>query len=412
MTLRVELVSTGSELLNGRTVNQHAAVLGRFLSALGLELMRDTTVPDHLATIIEAVSGALERANLVFVSGGLGPTEDDVTREAMATLLRRRVVSDPHATALLQERLRAAGRSSTPTVERQALVVEGAVVLSNPVGFAPAERLDLEGKTLFLLPGPPAEFQAILETQIVPWLRAHVPAELHRPSHVFMICGLGESGIMERFAAAGLNLSHLRVAYCAAPGRVEVRISAENPSELDDAVHSVRKALGNYIFAEDETRMETVVGRLLKERNATVAVAESCSGGMLGARITAQSGSSHYFRGGVIAYADEVKRQVLGVSQKILDQNGAVSDAVARAMAENVRRLLGATYGIAVTGIAGPTGGTPEKPVGLVFTAVAGPDGTTSRSFRFSGGRDRIREWSVQMALDGLRRRLLGVGYD
>lgn len=409
MNPKIELISTGSELLSGRTINRHASVLAGMLAPLGISLARDTTVPDDITAIADALSSAMGRVDVVLVSGGLGPTEDDITRDAVARVLGRRVVMDQGARAALRERLQQLGRQVTPMVERQALIVEGAWVLPNPVGFAPGERVDSEGKTVFLLPGPPEEFRAVLEAHVIPWLRGRFPRSRPLLGHTFMICGLGESGIMERFREAGFPFGEIHWAYCAAPGRVELKLMTESEALFKDAVEQARALLGDYVFSETGEAMEAVVGRLLRERKATLAVAESCTGGLLGARITQQPGSSDYFLGGVIAYSNAAKTRWLDVPEDILQREGAVSRTTAAIMAESVRRRFDATYGVSVTGIAGPTGGTPEKPVGSVYIAVADAQRTSVRSYRFSGGRDRIREWSVQMALDGLRRRILGI---
>ncbi len=409
MNRRIELVSTGSELLSGRTVNRHAAVLAGMLAPLGITLARDTTVPDELAAISDAVASALGRVDVVLVSGGLGPTEDDITRDAVAGLAGRKVVTDAQALAALRRRISALGRKPTPAVERQALVVEGAEVLPNPVGFAPGERLEIGGKNIFLLPGPPEEFRAVVEAHVIPWFRSRWPGLRPPCQRMFMVCGLGESAIMERFRAEGFPPEDIAIAYCAAPGRVEIRLSGTDERAVSAAADKARRLLGSFVFSEDGRSMEAVVGSLLRERSATVAVAESCTGGALGARITQQPGSSEYFLGGVICYANRIKTEWLEVPETVLQTEGAVSAAAARVMAENVRRKFEATHGVAVTGIAGPSGGTAEKPVGLVFIAVSDSAGAVARSFRFAGGRERIREWSVQMALDQLRRRLLGL---
>lgn len=411
MNRSVELVSTGSELLNGRTVNRHAQTLGERLRPLGLALRRDTTVPDDADLIREAVESALRRAEVVVVTGGLGPTCDDVTRDAVARLLGRRVVVDSASLESLRERLRRAGRAVSPQAELQAQIVEGAVALPNRVGVAPGERLDLDGRTLFILPGPPDEFDAVLQEHVLPWLRHQVGDAGIPQERIFMVCGPGESDIMRRLDQAGFRPEAIEVGYSATAGRVEVRLSApaSRAGDLEASAAVVRAALGADVFAEERLDMEEVIGRLLSARAATLAVTESCSGGLLAHRITAVSGSSRYFLGGVVAYSNEAKQRLLGVSAESLGRWGAVSEAVAQEMALGVCRAFDAAFGLSVTGIAGPTGGTPEKPVGLVFVGLADAGGVWVRRHRFGGNRGRIKEWSSQAAMDLLRRRLSGL---
>lgn len=407
----IELVSTGSELLSGRTVNRHAQTLGRSLRALGLKLVRDTTVPDDIDRIEEAVSAALKRVDVVVVSGGLGPTCDDVTREAIARLLRRSVVRHEPSVEALRERFRQTGRALTEQSERQACIVEGAEALPNPVGAAPAQKLEFDGKTVFVLPGPPREFLAVLEAHVVPWLCANLgPVQAHA-ERTLMVCGIGESDIVALFEKDGFPPAGIEVAYSAAPGRIEVSLSSSqrDPQDVEAAAKRAKELLASNVFTEGRLTMEEVVGRLLIEKKATLATAESCTGGLVGHRITNVSGSSNYYLGGIVAYSNEAKTRDLGVDRDVVARHGAVSAEVAQQMAAGVRKRFGADYGLAITGIAGPTGGTAEKPVGLVCIALADRHEVRVKQSRFAGDRENIKEWSGQMALDFLRRRLQGV---
>jgi nicotinamide-nucleotide amidase len=408
----VELVSTGSELLSGRTVNRHAQVLGDRLSLIGLRLVRDTTVPDDRASIEEAVRSALRRVDLVVVSGGLGPTSDDVTRDALAAVFGARLVMDEGAHENIRARYARAGRAMNPSVERHALVLDCAAALPNSAGLAPGERIERDGKTVFLLPGPPREFLAVLTDHVIPWFSAHLKS-VERPAvRLFEVCGLGESDIVTRLVPDGFPAPGVDVAYCAAPGRVEIRLSAP-PTALDGlaaSADSIRQKLGSHVFAEERVEMEEVIGRLLRDKKETVATAESCTGGLIGHRLTNVSGSSEYYLGGVVAYSNAAKIRDLGVISDALAAQGAVSAEVARQMAVGTRARFGADFGLSTTGIAGPTGGTSEKPVGLTYYAVADSAGCAVREHRFAGSRAVIKEWSSQMALDFLRRRLLGLG--
>jgi nicotinamide-nucleotide amidase len=411
MKPEVELVATGSELLNGRTVNRHASVLGEQLKPLGLPIVCETTVPDDIAAIEDAIRNALRRVDMVLVTGGLGPTCDDVTRDAIARMLGRKIVMDEPSRNSLRTRYGRIGRAVTPQAELQAQIVEGATALANSVGMAPGERLDLDGKVLFALPGPPDEFRAVLLEHVLPWLRqsfgaVHLPAE-----QIFMVCGIGESDIMRRLDEIGFAPKGVEVAYCAAPGRIEVRLTSPRGDReaVESAARDVRQALGESVFAEDRLNMEEVVGRLLAGKKSTLATAESCTGGLVGHRITMVSGSSDYYLGGVIAYSNAVKERELGVNPATLATHGAVSAEAAREMAEGVRTRFSADFGLSLTGIAGPTGGMAEKPVGLVFIALADRARTWVRRHQFNGDRARIKDWSSQMALDLLRRRLQGI---
>ena len=319
MRREVELVTTGTELLIGRTVNRHAFVLGDRLRALGFHLVRDTTIPDDRAAIHEAVQSALGRADVVFVSGGLGPTSDDITRDVLAALLDRQIVIDSSALEAMTVRYQKLGREVTEQARRQALVIEGATVLSNSVGMAPGERIEIGDKVLFLLPGPPREFSAILEEHVLPWLRANAGGS-PVAERLFLLCGVGESDIANRLEKAGFNPPGVEIAYCAAPGRIEVRLTslAGDVAAVERAAAVARPLLGDCVFSEERAEMEDVVGRLLRRQKATLATAESCTGGLIGHRITSVSGSSSYYLGGVVAYSNEVKVRELGVSADTL----------------------------------------------------------------------------------------------
>ena len=411
MSPGVELVTTGSELLSGRTLNRHAQTLGRVLHTLGLNLLRDTTVPDDVKVIEEAISSALKRADIVFVSGGLGPTSDDVTREAIARLLGRAVVRHGPSVEAMRERYRKGGWVLTEQSERQANVVEGSDVLPNSVGAAPGQRIEADGKTIFILPGPPREFLAVLEAHVVPWLRANLGPLPPHAERTLMVCGIGESNIVAIFEKNGFPPAGIDAAYSAAPGRIEITLSSptRETGAVDAAAERAKELLAPNVFAEGRLALEEVVGRLLTDRRATLATAESCTGGLIGHRVTNVDGSSHYYLGGVVAYSNEAKARDLGVAFDAINKHGAVSEEVARQMAVGVRKRFGSSYGLAVTGIAGPTGGTSDKPVGLVCIAIADGREICARQFRFLGDRENIKEWSSQMALDLLRRRLQGV---
>ena len=408
--IAAELVATGTELLIGRTVNTHTQRLGRALAPLGIALERETTLRDDRAAIAAAVRAALTRAQVVFVTGGLGPTCDDLTREALADALGRKIVRDTAALSRIRARCVRLGQSMTDSRARQADILEGAAALSNSVGAAPGQRIELGGgRVLFVLPGPPREFEAILAEHVLPWLRGHYHAA-PAPERILMVCGLGESDVIERFAAAGFDPAPLDLAYCAGPGQLEVRLTGK-PGEESVVTSAAARALailGDHVYAESREDLVAVVGRRLQARGATVATAESCTGGLVAQVLTSVPGSSAWYRGSIVAYANDAKTSLLGVPADLVAAHGAVSEPVARAMAEGARRALGTDFALATTGVAGPDGATPEKPVGLVWWALTDAKGTVARTRRFPGDRDLIRRWTAQYALDLLRRRLDG----
>ncbi len=415
MPAHIELIATGSELLSGRSRDRHAATLARALRPLGGILAAVHIVPDDPAALRATIHAALARSDLLFITGGLGPTCDDLTREAVAAVLGRRVILDEPSVARIRAWCDRTGRAMNDSRASQARVVEGAEVLPNPVGAAPGQRLDHEGRTLYLLPGPPPEFDAILSESILPRLARLRPGGMEPvPEHRLWICGPGESDIVARLEQAGFDPGPVAVAYCAAPGCVELRLTgAPGPDGAEAAARAAARAravLGDDVFAEDdEGNLAAVVGGLLRAHGGRLAVAESCTGGGLGQRLTEIPGSSDWFAGGVIAYANEVKTRVLDVPPDLLAREGAVSAPVAAQMARAARSLTGATHALSITGIAGPGGGTPGKPVGLVYLGLDDDAGAVVRRHVFSGSRAMIRTWSIQFALDLLRRRLQAV---
>lgn len=405
----LELVSTGLELLTGRTINTHAHTLARQMGALGWRLLRDTTVPDDQEVIRQAVAEALQRVDVVVVSGGLGPTSDDLTREAVAELAGVGLVMHEPSRQAIRDRYARMGRVLNDSVERHALVLEGADVLMNPVGLAPGEDIHVNGQRIFLLPGPPHEFEAILTEHVRPRLASLAP-EAPPEMRMFQVCGIGESDLVTRLGGDSFPGPGLEVAYCASIGRVEVRIwgPASRRADLDRVADAFRASIGSHIYAERPAVLEEVVAEQLQGRGLTLATAESCTGGLVAHRLTNLAGSSAWFQGGVVAYANQAKIRDLGVKEHTLAGEGAVSAAVARQMAEGVRGRFGTDLGVGITGIAGPGGGTEQKPVGLVYVAVADADGVVVREHRFVGRRAIIKDWSAQMALDLIRRRLAG----
>lgn len=400
-----EVIATGAELLQGRTLNRHGFTLGALLTDFGITLQRETVLPDEPVKIRDAVSEALNRADLVLVTGGLGPTDDDCTREAVGEALSRTVVSHPESDTHMQQYFDRMGRVPTEAQRRQAQIIDGAAVYMNPVGIAPGQRLSLNNQRhVWLLPGPPRELDGLVRTALRPWLEQAV-ARPDRHLRVFRLLGHSESSVQERVRARGVP-EGVDVAYCARPGSVELRFTGP-----EAAVNLMRDWVMSEGYPEDVLNengrsLEEEIGGLLRKLGETLATAESCTGGGIAERITDIPGSSDYFLGSVIAYANRIKTAMLGIREEDLAREGAVSETVALQMASGVRERLGSVWGVSITGIAGPGGGSVEKPVGLFYVAVSGPGVNEVRRFIVSGDRAQVRDHGCQRALELLWRKL------
>lgn len=409
--MRAEIISIGSELLSGRTIDTNSAYLGRILQESGIELIRKSAVADHLEEMVQAIKESLSRADIVITVGGLGPTSDDLTREAISKALGVPLVFREDLAEKIREHFRRREVEMPEINLKQAYLPEGAVAIDNEVGTAPGFLLEREGKCIIALPGPPSELIPMVEGVVKPYLRGRNPGEV-TIQRTLKVVGKGESWVETALRDLMAPQGNPSLAPFAKPAEVHLVITARGEEEtarrmVEEMERGVRERLGDDIFGVDEEELEEVVGRMLRERGLTLAVAESCTGGLLGYRITKISGSSDYFLGGVISYANEVKRDVLGVKEEDLRRYGAVSEQVARQMAEGARRVIKADLGVGITGIAGPTGGTPEKPVGLVYIALATPQGTICQRNIFPGDREMVRWRSSQTALDMVRRWLI-----
>lgn len=415
--MNLELVTIGTELLLGHTVDTNGAELGRACAAAGVRLVRRTTVPDEPAAIRTAVAEALDRTGLVVTSGGLGPTRDDVTKTVVAELFGRPLVTDAAVLAALEERLRHLGRWPMPASNRtQAEIPQGAVVLSNPRGTAPGLWLEDErGRTVILLPGVPREMRGLLHEAVLPRLarRAGAGGTVVR-SRTLRTTGIAESQLADRVGPLENGLAPLTLAYLPGETGVDLRLTAWAlpPEEADRLLAAgeaqLRPAIGLACYGEETTDLAAVVLELVRARGDTLASAESCTGGLLGARITAVPGASAVFHGAIVAYADNMKTKLLGVPPELIAAHGAVSEPVVGAMASGARRALGASTALAVTGIAGPGGGSVEKPVGTVWLAASVGERLRTAHVRFLGDRDEVRARAAQGALNLLRRALQG----
>lgn len=405
--MRIELICVGDELLRGDVPDTHAVFIGRRLRPLGLTPAAVTLAPDDEEAIADAVAAAVARAACVIVTGGLGPTTDDVTREAVARCLGLGLRRDADAVAAIRRRFQHRDVPMPASVERQADVVEGFTLLSNPVGTAPGQAGRVRGCDIYLLPGPPHEMEAVFLESLAPVLEAAARAGTPPAESSLLLAGIGESSVQEALLDFAARWPGVRLAYRADPGEVRVRLGSFDPHALSEAVSEARRRLGPHVVGEAEIDLPRAVGRLLADSGSRLATAESCTGGLLGGSLTSVPGSSEWYLGGVVAYADAVKRDALGVEPGLIDAHGAVSAEVARAMASGVRNRFRADVGVAVTGIAGPAGGTPDKPVGLTFLAAETSGAADVGRRVFAGDRETNRRFAVAAALDLVRRLLL-----
>jgi len=411
--MRVEVLNTGTELLLGSVINTHVRLFAEALFPLGLRLQRQVTVPDGDDAIRHALIETFGRADVVLITGGLGPTTDDVTREVVADLLGEELVHDESVMEAIRARFARRNLQMSPRNARQAQRPRDAVVLVNNHGTAPglylAPRAYAGGALtphLFLLPGPPRELQPMLAESVLPILENALPPQPTVEMRLVRLAGVGESGVEELIGEPLLALG-IELGYCARPGEVDVRTIGK-PEVLDEAERIIVEKLGPHIITRDQRTLEKVVVDLLTERTETLALAESCTGGFLAHRITNVAGASAVFLEGFVTYANAAKERSLGVDPTLIATHGAVSEEVARAMAEGARRITGADHALATTGIAGPGGGSEAKPVGTVFIALATKLGSTIvERHRFPSDRENFKHHTTQTALNILRRRLL-----
>lgn len=410
--MQIELINTGSELLLGLVLNTHQQWICRRLSELGYEVSRQIAVPDTSHAIESAVEEAQHRAQLIITTGGLGPTADDATRDCIAKRFGIPLREDPILAKRIEESFAQRGLEMPDSVRRQALIPKGAQVLFNAFGTAPGLIVKLPEKQnqcahLMMLPGPPRELHPMFDRQVLPWLRKHFPPRefAHRTFHVV---GLGESRIEEYLQnrLTPLIARGLKIGYCARIGEVDIRLIAKGKdakSLVSEASQYVKEKLENAIYGEAEEILESVLLRRFARDGKTLALAESCTGGLIANRLTNVSGASRVLDSAMITYSNEAKRRCLGVSQNILDEHGAVSEATAKAMAEGARKLAGTDYALATTGIAGPTGGSSQKPMGTVFIGLNHSGGTKVKRFFNPFDRDAFKQMTSQQALEMLR---------
>lgn len=414
--MQAEIITIGDELLIGQVVDTNSAWLGSTLGDDGIKVIQIISVQDHAAQIVQAVNDALSRADIVLMTGGLGPTKDDITKKTLAEMFGMKLVRNEQVYDMVGKQLALRGIAFTELNQGQALVPDGCTVLPNRNGTAPGMWFERDGKVLISMPGVPFEMKALVKDEVLPRLRKHfaLDANVHRTIITF---GLAESILADTIASWEEALPpYLHLAYLPSALCIRLRLSAyeidrqKAEQEIESQIEKLSKVIPHYIIGSEDDSLESVTGTLLKTRGETLATAESCTGGNIAHRFTAMPGASEYFKGGVVAYSNEVKIALLGVDPESLNRYGAVSQSVAEQMAEGVRRATGATYGISTTGIAGPTGGTPEKPVGTVWMAVATPNGVFSRRMVFGSVRSQNIERASSNCINLLRLQLLGLG--
>jgi nicotinamide-nucleotide amidase len=410
--MKAEIIAVGSELLTPDRLDTNSLFLTRQLNRLGIELLGKQVVGDNAARLHDAFRGALGRVDLVLAIGGLGPTADDLTRETVAALLGRTLKRDDAILQGIEERFRRFGRKMAEINARQAMVPEGATVLENKRGTAPGLWLETDGRIVVLLPGPPSELEPMFVNGVAPKL-AGAAGAVRLCARELRVAGMTESDVEQRIAPIYQSYSDALTTILAAPGEIEIHLRVWSEDEaaaerlLDEMVERIALALGDHIFTTQGETLEEVVAREMISHSATIAVAESATGGLVAQRLTRLAGSSSYFLGGVVCYSNSLKTAMVGVPEELIESRGAVSAEVTHELAEGIRRRSGATLGLGITGIAGPGGATPEKPAGTVHIALANASSVNERAFRFPGDRERVRWQAAQSALDMVRRHFL-----
>jgi nicotinamide-nucleotide amidase len=403
-----EIIAIGSELLTPQKVDTNSLYLTDQLNALGVEVVRKTIVGDERARLTDTILAAVARSQVIVLTGGLGPTEDDLTRDAVAAALGRSMDFHPEICNQIEERLRRYGRKMAEINRRQAYIIEGAEMLPNDRGTAPGQWIAHNGVMLMLLPGPPNELKAMFEKQCLPRLEKFLPPQVIR-TRFFRTVGMTESELDQMISPVYTRYTNLATTILAVSGEIHIHLRArcasaeEAESVLEKASGEIEPLLGDRIYSRNGDSLEQVVGDLLRARHASLSVAESVTGGLLGGRITSVPSSSDYFRGGFVVYSNEMKTKLLGVPAEMLAEHTAVSELVAKAMAEGAKARTSSDYAVSMTGYAGPDG----ERVGLVFIGLATPAGTEVRRIMFPADRERVRAFSTNTALDFLRRKLL-----
>lgn len=410
-----EIITIGDELLIGQVIDTNSAWMGQKLNSIGVKVKQITSVSDDAEHIIAALTEARKRADLIFITGGLGPTKDDITKITLCRYFNTSLRFDEKSFEVITEIFKARGRGVTDTNRKQAEVPSNCEVLLNKWGTAPGMWFDDEGKVFVSMPGVPYEMKGIMENEVLPRLidKFKLPPIQHR---TILTQGIGESNLSDLISSWEDKLPpYMKLAYLPSPGMVRLRISANGTnesalrSEMESEVKKLISIAGEYIYGFEEEKLESIIGELLRQQGKTLSTAESCTGGYIAHKITTIPGSSDYYIGSVIAYANRIKEKFLDVDPNIFEVHGAVSEQAVKAMAAHVKEKFGTDYSIACSGIAGPGGGTEEKPVGTVWLALATPEQVITRKFLLGRVRERVIMEASQHALNLLRKALVGI---
>jgi nicotinamide-nucleotide amidase len=407
--MNAEIIAVGSEMLTADKIDTNSLYITQQLNTIGIEVVQKSIIGDDRARLTEAIRDALRRSEVVILSGGLGPTEDDVTRDAVAAALGREQSFQQPVWEQVEARFRRMNRKPSENNRRQAFVLEGAEVLENPRGTAPGQWISADGRVVMLLPGPPRELKPLFDETCVPKLMAFFPPQSIRTMHI-RVAGMGESEVDKLIAPVYTRYSNPVTTILAGPSDISVHLRArcaeasQGDALLNEVSQQIDAVLGDRIYTHEGHPMEEVIRQKLRAAGETVSTAESCTGGLISQRLTSVPNSSETFVGGVVPYTPELKTRILGIHPELLRIEGPVSESVARGMAVAVRRRLQSTYGLSITGFAGPDGGTDANPVGTVYIGVASSDSSDVKRYQFAGDRSRIRQLGAQLALDILRR--------
>lgn len=412
--IKAEIISIGSEILKGQITDTNANFIAQKLTKLGIDLEHISAVSDNPESLSSTLKLALQRSGLIITTGGLGPTEDDITYQTIARALNLKLIKYPEAEKNLKRILKKINTTLSPSNLKQVYLPEGAKIIINQYGTAPAMILEKDNKIICSFPGVPHEMKRLIEENLTPYLKEKFPPSMIKKAKTLKITGLGESSVNELIRDYINKKTNFSFGIYANPEDIQVQITTQTPTEketdklLQSSVNQLKKILGNYVYGTDKQSLEEIVGNLLMNRKLKVAVAESCTGGMLGEMITRIPGSSEYFQGGVISYNARVKEDLLKVPPEVIRKYGEVSRQVAKSMAEGVRRCCQSNVGISITGIAGPGGATEKKKVGLVYMALADNKKTIIQKHQLFGDRQLIRLRSARRALNMLRMYLMG----
>ncbi|TDX52916.1 competence/damage-inducible protein A [Orenia marismortui] len=411
--MKAEIITIGTELLLGQIVDTNSQWIGQKLAEIGIDLYYKVAVGDNKERILDTLDHSFKRADIIITTGGLGPTQDDLTREAIADALDLNLVKNEDLLIEIKNYFDKMGYQMANNNLKQAYLPQGALPINNSEGTAPGILLDKDGKIIISMPGVPIEMKTMMQETIIPYLKDKYLSNQIIKSRVIKTCGIGESSLEEIIDDILEDQSNPTIAPLASQGEVKLRLTAKANSEkealelINSKENELKERIGEYIYGYNDDTLEKVIARLLSEKGLTIATAESCTGGLIGDRLTSIPGSSNYFERGVISYSNQAKIELLNVKEDTLQEHGAVSSQTAKEMAQGIRELANTDIAIATTGIAGPGGGSLEKPVGLVYMAIADKEGIESYEYKFNGSRNRVKYLTSQMILNLLRKKLL-----